>query len=267
MKPKILAPLAAAGLSVVASVSVQAVDAASALPAPAPTTIVLVHGAFADGSAWSRVIPQLQRNGFRVVAVQNTLTSQEADLATTRRVIESQPGPAIAVGHSYGGAVITGAAAGNTNVKALVYVAAFAPEGGEILGQLYDKFGPADLGPALVSDSGGFLSIDPAKLHAVFAHDVTAEEAAVMGATQKPIHGSAFAASVAHAAWKDIPSYYLLATGDRAIKPELQRYMAERIGAQTLEIDASHVPFLSQPEAVAEFIIKAARTASPVAQH
>jgi pimeloyl-ACP methyl ester carboxylesterase len=262
MKSKILAPVAAAALAAVASVSASAADVAAV---SAPTTIVLVHGAFADGSAWSRVIPHLQRDGFRVVAVQNPLSSQEADVATTRRVIESQPGPVIAVGHSYGGAVITGAAAGNPQVKALVYVAAFAPEAGEVLGQLYEKFGPADLGAALAPDSGGFLSIDPAKLHAVFAHDVTAEEAAVMAATQKPIHGSAFAGSVPQAAWKDIPSYYLVATGDRAIKPELQRYMAHRIGATTTELDASHVPFLSHPTVVADFIASAARNVS--AQH
>ena len=118
-----------------------------------------------------------------------------------------------------------------------------------------------DLGPALVPDSAGFLSIDPAKLHAVFAHDVSPEDAAVMGATQKPIAGSAFSQSVEAAAWKHIPSYYLVATGDRAIKPELQRHMAQRIGARVTEVDASHVPFLSQPEAVARVILDAAANA------
>lgn len=232
----------------------------------APTSIVLVHGAFADGSAWARVIPRLQQQGYRVIAVQNTLTSQSADIATTRRVIEAQPGPVIAVGHSYGGAVITGAAAGNPNVKALVYVAALVPEAGEVLGELYESFGVPELKPALIPDAAGFLSIDAAKLHALFAHDVSETEAQVMAATQKPIHGSAFAESVPQAAWKSIRSYYLVATGDRAIKPELQRFMARRIGAKTIEVDASHVPFLSQPDVVASFIAQAARETSSSVQ-
>jgi pimeloyl-ACP methyl ester carboxylesterase len=259
MKSSLLSAAAALALS---SAPLPAAEAPAA-PASAavPTSIVLVHGAFADGSAWSRVIPLLQQKGYRVVAVQNTLTSQANDVETTRRAIESQPGPVIAVGHSYGGAVITGAAAGSSKVKALVYVAAFAPEAGEVLGELYNAFGPADLGPALVPDSAGFLSIDPAKLHAVFAHDVSPEDAAVMAATQKPIAGSAFSQSVEAAAWKHIPSYYLVATGDRAIKPELQRHMAQRIGARVTEVDASHVPFLSQPEAVARVILDAAANA------
>ena len=228
-------------------------------PVSAPTSIVLAHGAFADGSAWSRVIPLLQAKGYHVIAVQNTLVSQEADVATTRRVIEAQRGPVIAVGHSYGGAVITGAAAGNANVKALVYVAALAPEAGEVLGELYTKFGPSDLATALVPDSAGFLTIEPSKLHAAFAHDVSAEEAQVMAATQKPIHSDAFAQSVPQAAWKTIPSYFLIATSDHAIKLELQRFMAERIGAKTIDVDASHVPFLSKPKEVADFIDRAAR--------
>lgn len=241
---------------------------AAALPNPAaaqpatssaPTSIVLVHGAFADGSAWNRVIPHLQAEGYRVVAVQNTLTSLEADLETTRRVIEAQPGPVVAVGHSYGGAVITGATAGQPHVKALVYIAALIPEAGELVGELYQKFGPSDLVPALQSDAAGYLSIDPAQLHELFAHDVLPAEAAVMASTQKPIHGSAFEQSVPEAGWKRIPSYVLVATGDRAIKPELLRYMAQRIGAETSEIDASHVPFLSRPEVVADLIIRAAR--------
>lgn len=230
-----------------------------------PTSIVLVHGAFADGSAWTRVIPGLQQQGFRVVAVQNPLASYAEDVATTRRVIEAQPGPVIAVGHSYGGAVITAAAAGSGKVKALVYVAALMPDAGEGIGELYESFGEPELKPALVADAAGFLSIDPARLHALFAHDVTAEEARVMGATQKPIHGSIFAESPPQAAWKEIPSYYLVATGDRAIRAALQRHMVQRAGAKSVEVDASHVPFLSQPEAVIRFIGQAARETVPAA--
>lgn len=262
----ILRSLAAAS-AVVSSAHLASASAEAEAPAAsARTSIVLVHGAFADGSAWARVIPLLQNQGYHVVAVQNALASQAADVATTRRVIEAQPGPVIAVGHSYGGAVITGAAAGNPNVKALVYVAALVPEAGEVLGELYESFGVPDLKPALVPDAAGFLSIDPAQLHPLFAHDVSATEAQVMAATQKPIHGSAFAESVPQAAWKDIPSYYLVATGDRAIKPELQRHMAHRIGAKTIEVNASHVPFLSQPEVVAHFIAQAARETSASAE-
>lgn len=257
MKPIIRSFIAAA--AAIASLSPVIAAGEASKPVPVPTSIVLVHGAFADGSAWSRVIPLLQERGYNVIAVQNTLVSQEADVATTKRVIDAQAGPVIAVGHSYGGAVITGAAAGNPNVKALVYVAALAPDAGEVLGELLNKFGPADLSTALVPDSAGFLSIEPSKLHAFFAHDVSAEEARVMAATQKPIHSAAFAQSVPQAAWKTIPSYFLIANGDRAIKPELQRFMAKRIGAKSIEVEASHVPFLSQPKVVADFIDRAAR--------
>jgi pimeloyl-ACP methyl ester carboxylesterase len=257
MKPIVRSFIAAA--AAVSSISPVIASGESSKVASVPTSIVLAHGAFADGSAWARVIPLLQERGYKVIAVQNTLVSQEADVATTRRVIEAQAGPVIAVGHSYGGAVITGAAAGNPNVKALVYVAALAPDAGEVLGELYSKFGPSDLVPALVPDSAGFLSIEPSKLHAAFAHDVSDEEARVMAATQKPIHGGAFEQSVPQAAWKDIPSYFLVATGDRAIKPELQHFMAARMGAKTIDVDSSHVPFLSHPKEVADFIDRAAR--------
>lgn len=257
MKPIVRSLIAAA--AALSSISPAIASGETAKSVSAPTSIVLAHGAFADGSAWARVIPLLQARGYNVIAVQNTLVSQEADVATTKRVIDAQTGPVIAVGHSYGGAVITGAAAGNPNVKALVYVAALAPEAGEVLGELYTKFGPSDLATALVPDSAGFLTIEPSKLHAAFAHDVSAEEARVMAATQKPIHSGAFAQSVPQAAWKNIPSYFLVATGDRAIKLELQRFMAERIGAKTIDVDASHVPFLSKPKEVADFIDRAAR--------
>src|SRR6185437_2570399 len=131
-------------------------------------TIVLVHGAFADGSSWSKVIPILQRDGYKVVSVQNPLTSLAADVETTKRAVAMQTGPVVLVGHSYGGAVITQAAAGNANVKALVYVAAFAPEVGEPIGAFGQQY-PTELGTALIPDPSGFLYIDPAKFHAVFA--------------------------------------------------------------------------------------------------
>jgi pimeloyl-ACP methyl ester carboxylesterase len=220
-------------------------------------SIVLVHGAFADGSGWSRVIALLQAKGHAVTAVQNPLTSVADDVATTRRAIEGQPGPVILTGHSYGGAVITAAAAGLKQVKALVYIAAFAPETGETLSALLGRGTPSDIGPALAPDSGGFVFIDAGKFHDVFAADLPPAETRVLAATQKPIAGPAFATPIPAAAWKQIPSWYLVATQDRAIHPELQRFMAKRMGARTTDVQASHVPFLSRPEAVVRVIEEA----------
>src|SRR5256712_13426673 len=150
------------------NLAAQAAPAASA--APAKPTIVLVHGAFADGSSWSKVIPILQRDGYTVIAVQNPLSSFAADVETTKRVVDAQAGPVVLVGHSYGGAVITQAAAGSPNVKALVYVAAFAPDSNEALGALLQRYPDLGLGKALAPDAAGFLYIDPAKYPEVFAN-------------------------------------------------------------------------------------------------
>jgi pimeloyl-ACP methyl ester carboxylesterase len=226
-------------------------------------TIVLVHGAFADGSSWARVIPILENDGYAVIAVQNPLTSLADDVATTKRVIEAQKGPVVAVGHSYGGAVITAAAAGRSNVKALVYVAAFAPDAGEVLEAPGKKFAPPALSSALVPDAAGFLYIDRAKFHDAFCKDVPTADARVMAATQKPVNGSVFTASVPGGAWKTIPSWYIVASQDRAINPELERFYAKRIGATTTEIKSSHVPFLSHPKEVAN-VIEAAAGSSKV---
>src|SRR5271170_5745459 len=179
-------------------------------------SIVLVHGAFADASGWQKVISILMKDGFSVTAVQNPLKSLEDDVATTKRVIEAQKGDVILVGHSYGGAVITEAAAGNNKVKALVYVAAFAPDKGESLDTLIKKYPPTPLFSAVIPDSAGFLYIDRAKFRDVFAHDLTQEEAQILATTQKPIAGSAFGESVKAAAWKTIPSWYAVSTQDRA---------------------------------------------------
>lgn len=224
-------------------------------PKPA---IVLVHGAFADGSSWQRVIPLLERDGYTVTAVQNPLTSLPDDVATTKRVIDAQKGSVVVVGHSYGGTVITGAAAGNPHVKALVYIAAHAPDAGEKTTELNGKYAPPPLSSALVSDAAGFLYVNRAKLHDVFARDLPTAEASVLAATQKPINSVAFDQSVTDVAWKKIPSWYLVAQEDRSINPDLERFMANRIGAKTTEIKASHVPFLSHPNEVAELIETAA---------
>jgi pimeloyl-ACP methyl ester carboxylesterase len=222
-------------------------------------SIVLVHGAFADGSAWSRVIPLLEKDGYVVIAVQDNMTSLNDDIVTTRRVLAAQKGPIVLVGHSYGGAVITGAAANNDQVKALVYIAAFAPDAGEAVGAVQSHAAPSALGPALVPDSAGFLYIDRAKFHEVFAKDVSAAEARIMAATQRPIAAVCFEQTVPSAAWKSIPSWYLVASDDQAINPDLERFMAKRIGATTIEVKSSHVPFLSHPKVVADLIEKAAR--------
>ena len=226
-------------------------------------TIVLVHGAFADGSSWAKVIPILENDGYTVIAVQNPLTSLADDVATTKRVIDAQKGPVVVVGHSYGGAVITAAAAATPNVKALVYVAAFAPEVDEVLAAPGAKFAPPALSSALVPDAAGFLYVDRAKFHDVICRDIPVADARVMAAAQKPVNGSVFTASVPGGAWKTIPSWYIVATEDRAINPELERFYAKRIGATTTEIKSSHVPFLSHPKEVAK-VIEAAATAATV---
>jgi len=232
---------------------------ASAALADSPKpAIVLVHGAFADASGWSRIIPILERDGYFVTAVQIPLTSLSDDIATAKRVVDSQKGPVVVVGHSYGGAVITGAAAGNPNVKALVYLAAFAPEAGEPLGEPGKKFAQPPLNSALVPDTAGLLYIDRAKFHDAFCKDLPEAEARVMAATQKPLAGSVFEASVSAAAWKTVPSWYVVSSQDRAINPELERFYAKRMGATTSEIAASHVAFLSHPSEVAKVIEDAA---------
>src|SRR5256886_15309455 len=231
---------------------------ASGLAAQAPKpTIVLVHGAFADGSSWARVIPILKRDGYTVIAVQNPLTSLAADVETTKRVIDAQTGPVVLVGRSYGGAVITQAAAGSANVRGLVCVGAFAPGVGEPIGAFGERY-PTQLGTGFRPDKAGFLYIDPARFHELFAADVPVAETRVAAATQKPIIGSVFGSSVDQAAWKTIPSWYIVSQDDKAINPDLERFYANRMKAKTTEVKASHVPFLSHPPVVARVIEQAA---------
>jgi pimeloyl-ACP methyl ester carboxylesterase len=227
---------------------------------PKPS-IVLVHGAFADATGWQKVIPLLEKKGFTVTAVQNPLKSIADDVATTKRVIEAQKGDIVLVGHSYGGVVISGAGAGEAKVKALVYVAAFAPDVGETIGGLIGSYPPTALGTALLPDSAGFLYIDRSKFREVFAQDVSEGEAAIMAATQKPVAASSFGEPLAAAAWKTIPSWYAVSTQDHAINPDLERFLAKRMNATITELDASHVSFISQPAEIAKIIeIAAAAT-------
>lgn len=220
-------------------------------------TIVLVHGAFADGSSWQYVISLLQKDGYHVIAVQNPLSSLSDDITTTKRVIDAQTGPVVVVGHSYGGIVITGAASGNPNVKALVYVNAFAPEANEPVGPLTDKY-PSLLGPALRPDKAGNLYIDCDQAHKVFANDLPETAARVVCAAQKPVASSVFAATLDSPAWKTVPSWYIVGKQDHALNPDLERFYAKRMGATTIELNTSHVPFISQPKTVTRFIEQAA---------
>ncbi len=223
-------------------------------PSPKPT-IVLVHGAFADGTGWQHIIPILEKDGYTVIAVQNPLSSVADDVKTTKRVIDAQTGPVVVVGHSYGGAVITGAAADSPNVKALVYLAAFGPDSGEPVGAFQDQ---VPLAKTLVPDSAGFLYIDRAKFHDAFCADVPDGEARIMAATQKPLNSVTFGESVPTAAWKTIPSWYMVSQEDHAISPDLERFYAKRMGAHTSEIKASHCAFITHPQEIAAFIEQAA---------
>jgi len=236
------------------SASMKSVTTSSAAAKP---TIVLVHGAFADASSFQYVIPLLQDDGYNVVAVQNPLSSLGDDIATTKRLIDAQKGPVVVVGHSYGGIVISGAASGNPNVKALVYLAAFAPEANEPVGPLTDKY-PTGLGKALRPDAAGFLYIACDQVHEIFAADLPERAARVVCATQKPVHNSVFGATIDSPAWKTIPSWYLVSRQDHALNPELERFYAKRMGAKTSEINASHVAFISHPRVVARLIEQAA---------
>lgn len=231
------------------------------MPQEMKPSIVLVHGSWADGTSWQHVIPLLLEAGYTVTAVQNPLFSLSEDIATTRRAIDSQPGSVVVVGHSYGGAVITGAAVGNPQVKALVYIAGWALESNESISQLIGKYAPSPLVTAIAPDTAGFLYIDRQRFHEVFAHDMSPVEAQVMAVAQKPAASITFEQSVDSVAWQTIPSWDLLAQEDRAIPPELQRFMASRMGAKTTEIKANHVPYISQPREVANLILEVARFA------
>jgi pimeloyl-ACP methyl ester carboxylesterase len=221
--------------------------------------IVLVHGAWADGSSWSKVIPMLQEKGYNVTAVQIPLTSLADDVVVTHRVLAMQDGPTILVGHSYGGVVITSAGANASNVTGLVYISAFAPDEGEILGELNGRMpaapGQADFRP----DATGFLWIDPKAFPESFAQDVDPVQARIMAAVQKPLSASIFGEKVTKAAWKSKPSWYLVSENDRIINPDLERFMAGRIGARkVVSIPSDHASLVSHPTEVAQLITDAA---------
>ena len=237
-------------------------DKAMSGPNSPKPSIVLVHGAFADASSWAKVIPLLEKDGYYVTAVQIPLTAYADDVATTKRFIDAQTGPMVVVGHSYGGAVITEAAANNGNVKALVYVEAFAPDVGETIAAAGAKYPAPPLGPALKPDAAGFLWVDREKFRDVFCHDVPVAEARIAAATQKPILAASFEAAPTNAAWKSVPSWFIVSAQDKAINPDLMRAQAKRANGTVTEGSWSHVPFLSQPRVVVKVIEDAAKHSS-----
>ena len=224
-----------------------------------PLTIVLVHGAFADGSSWNGVIERLQASGLEVTAPANPLRGIAYDSAYAQSVIEQIPGPVLAVGHSYGGAVISNLTA--KNIVGLVFVAAFATDEGELLGEVEAGSKDSILGTAQIPHQypgGTEVTIDPAKFREAFAADVPAGQTALMAATQRPVAQAAFTEANGPPAWKSLPSWAVVATGDKAAGADVIRSMAERAGATITELEGSHVIMISQPAAVAEVISNAA---------
>ena len=219
--------------------------------------IVLVHGAFADGSSWSKVIPLLQSKGFHVTAVGIPLTSFADDVAATKRAIAAEEGPAILVGHSYGGLVITEAGS-DPKVVGLVYVAAFAPDANQTITEISKPF-PPPLGLSKLTPlADGFLLLSTEGIEAAFAQDLTKEEKALLIAVQPQTAGSIFGAKAAVAAWRNKPSWYIVASNDNMIPPEQEKSMAKQINATTTTLPSSHVVMLSHPKEVAKVIEDAA---------
>lgn len=218
---------------------------------------ILVHGAFSDGSAWSQVIPILEKAGHRVIAVQLPEHSLSDDVVTVKRAIDFIKGPSILVGHSYGGMVISNAAYNNPNVKGLVFIAALALKDGQSFSDVADvKKIPKDL---FVADKGGFIYLNSTKFHDSFAQDVNLSEADIMAAVQKPINQSILAEKSGPPAWKQIPSWYQISENDRMIPPPLEQMFAKQINATTISIPSSHASLVSHPKEVAQLILNATK--------
>jgi pimeloyl-ACP methyl ester carboxylesterase len=239
-----------------------------------PLTVVLVHGAFADASGWNGVVERLLAADIEVAAPANPLRGIAHDSAYMASFLQQIPGPVLAVGHSYGGAVISNAAAGAENVVGLVFVAAFAPEEGERLGEVASTSKDSVLTTALVplqyptgggAETAVEFAIDPAKFRDAFAADLPAEQTAVMAATQRPVAELAFSEPSGPPAWESLPSWSVVATGDKAAGADLVRSMAERAGATITEAEGSHVIMVSEPQTVADVILTAAGTVGQLA--
>jgi len=221
------------------------------------TNVVLVHGGFVDGSGWQGVYDLLTADAYRVSVVQNPTLSLEGDAAATRLILDRQDGPAILVGHSYGGAVISEAGT-HDHVAALVYVAGFVPDKGESVNTLIGGFPATGPQPPILPPQQGFLFLDREKFHGSFAGDVPAQQAAFMADSQVPWGVDALGGTVSEPAWRSKRSWYLLTTEDRMIPPDAQRAMSDRAGSTVLEVAASHSVYVSQPARVAELIKQAA---------
>jgi pimeloyl-ACP methyl ester carboxylesterase len=219
--------------------------------------IVLVHGGFVDGAGWEGVYKILKKRGYNVSVVQNPTISLQDDVRATRRILAAQDGPAILVGHSYGGAVITEAGT-HPNVAALVYITAFAPDKGESVGTLIKDPPPGAPVPPILPPQDGFLFLDRAKFAASFAGDVEPEKAAFMADSQVPWGIEAVNGAVSEPAWRTKPSWYLVVTEDKMIPPDAQRAMSKRAGSKVVEVKGSHAIYVSQPQAVAALIEEAA---------
>jgi len=220
--------------------------------------VVLVHGGFVDGSGWEDVYKILKKAGYNVSIVQNPTLSLEDDVAVTKRVIATQDGPVVLVGHSYGGVVIT-EAGNDPKVAALVYIAAFAPDKGESVAALIKHPPPGAPVPPILPPQNGFLFLDRVKFAASFAADVPADKAAFMADSQVPWGVAALSGSITQPAWKTKPSWYLVATDDKMIPPPAQQFMSKRAGSTVVEAKGSHSVYVSKPEAVAALIDKAAK--------
>jgi pimeloyl-ACP methyl ester carboxylesterase len=227
--------------------------------------IVLVHGAWADGSSWNKLIPLLEKKGFHVTAVHLSFTTLADDVTAVKRTLALQDGPVLLVGHSYGGAVIT-EAGNDPKVAGLVYVAAFAPDNGQSAGDLNNQFPPTPGDKEFRPDANGFLQLSEKGIGDDFAQDLTPAEKQLIVATQGQVSGPMeLGAKVTTAAWKQKPSFYIVADQDRMIAPELEAKLAEQIHAKTIHISSSHVPMLSHPDRVADFVAEAANGTTKVA--
>jgi len=229
---------------------------AAAVRPPTARNVVLVHGLFADGSSWSEVIPRLQGRGLNVTSVQNPLTTLDEAVAETQRVLDRQTGPTVLAGHSFSGMIVTEAGI-HPNVTALVYIAARAPDAGEDYSALAKKFPtpPASAGIVFDGDEG---RLTEAAFLRDFAGDMAAPRAKALYAVQQPFHKALLTGRTTHAAWRSKPSFYAVSTKDRTIDPGLERFMAKRMGATTIEVKASHLSLISHPDTIANLILMAA---------
>jgi pimeloyl-ACP methyl ester carboxylesterase len=225
------------------------------------TTVVLVHAAWADGSSWNKVIGELQRKGLQVVAAQIPLTSFADDVAVLKKVLLREKGPIVLAGHSYGGAVVTAAAAGNSNVKALVYIAAIVPDEGETVADVFRRVPPHPSAPKLEPDADGFLWLTVDGFRNAFAPDASASETALMAATQKPISLKCLGEPMTNPAWREKPTSFLIAEKDLMVSPETQRFTATRMKSKIVSLPVDHTPLVSRPDAVADLVTVAATTA------